>query len=61
MGYNVNLDSFVAVIIVVAVAVTPHGVRLLSGFVVLQRSEARLITNLKIVWNNPLLQSEEGK
>ena len=50
MGRNGNLDGFVAVITIADAVGTPHGVPLLSGFVVLQQAEARLIKITKIFY-----------
>ena len=56
------MDGFVAVIVIVSAHGTPHGVTMLAGFLVLQRSEARLIKNHKhILCNSPLLQIDERK
>ena len=57
MGRNGKWDRFLAVILIVAVIVTPHGVTLIAGFVVvLQRTEDRLIEKYKkIVCNSPML------
>ena len=54
VGHNGVGNAFVTVI------VTPQGDPLLSGFVKLKRTEARLI-NLKIVNSTPLPHSEEMK
>ena len=44
---NGNVDGFVADIVIVDVVVTLHGAPLLAVFVVVQRSESKLITNYK--------------
>ena len=56
MGRNGGLGGFVTLIAFGAVIRTTHGDSLITGFVVLQQAEARLI---KIVNNSPLLWSEE--
>ena len=61
MQYNAGWDGFVSSIGLVGVIRKPHNNPILSGFVVLQWAEARLINRLKNVINSPLLRSEDRK
>ena len=62
MGHDGNLDGSVAIIVIIDFFGTPYGVPLLTGFVVLQREESRLIKSTKtFLCNIPLLRSEEIK
>ena len=62
MGRNGKFGGFVAIIVIVVVVGTPHGVPMIDSFDGLQQAEARLITKYKhILCNIPLLRSEERK
>ena len=54
MGCNGKWYGFVAVIVFIAVIITPHSDTLCAGFVGLQRAKARLITskeNLYVIFH----------
>ena len=62
MGCNGKWNGLVIVIVFIDVIRTPYSDPLLDSFVVLQRSESRLIKNYKTnVCNNPLMRIEERK
>ena len=62
MGCNGKWNGLVIVIVFINVVRTSHSDPLLDSFVVLQRSESRLIKNYKTnVCNSPLMRIEERK
>ena len=50
MGCNVKLDGFVAVIVIVAAVGTSHYITLIACFVVLHRTEDRLIKGTQLFY-----------